>query len=288
MAPDGSPQGPKKEQKKPLNATFREFSFDDADAVTETPASAKAAFKDRAHRKPPADVPIRRTGHEKKWTVEFIDEQDRLEGMARTLLPKRPEIRLAIEEASDIDLLRIVAAGILEQMYRGKRGDEAVDALSAAALLADAGNFHRISSQFRPMTVFIAEELMMAETAPNHKSLLVDIASMEVESRTVYIALQTAALEMIRRGMNDGGIEPEKRDHVALSEMIAAAADGVDVELLQRAATLYNAVSAESGYTQSLRFTQDMKLEASPWPDIVASEPRKKPSNKPPRKSPKP
>ena len=204
---------------------------------------------------------------------------------ARGFLPDTPEISRAIEEASDLDMVRIIAAGVLEQHFRGFiDDDEVVDSFSAAALLVDAENFENIAEQFDDLTRAIVDEIHMAEDTDDDASFLLNIGSMEPETKAVFLALQVAELQKMQQDIRDGGPAPDAEEHATLGREVAAAATGgMGRSLLRRAVSIYNEVSVESNLTLTLKISNDGDVELAPFPDVVAQRQPKGPKYTPPK-----
>ena len=144
------------------------------------------------------------------------------------ILPKRKEIRKAIEEASDLDMTRVIAAGLIEGHYRGRLDPKDVDSMSAAALLVDAENFDDIFEMFDPLTTSIVDEIRMTDELEDPDQYYNALSQMEPESKRVFIALQLAELEAAQEDLKEGRDGPYPDDHEEMAEKIAAAySDGV-------------------------------------------------------------
>lgn len=293
MAKKSASDNAKDKEKKRLRDSFRSFDLDPVDPPAPAEAEPEKNIYDLGFNTRDAandDAPEDDDRPSKKgWSLEEEAEQERIVEAAMGILPKRKEIRKAIEEASDLDMIRVIAAGLIESHYRGRLDPKDVDSMSAAALLVDAENFDDIFEMFDPMTAGIVDEIRMAEDIEDPDQYYDTLAQMEPESKRVFIALQLAELEASQEDLKEGRDGPYPDDHEDMAEKIAAASEGVDKGMLRRAVSLFNEVSRGSGYTVNLSINKDGVVESQPFPDIPVKKEPKDPSAKgAPPKPPKP
>ncbi|HYD17615.1 MAG TPA: hypothetical protein VEF76_03955, partial [Patescibacteria group bacterium] len=261
MTKNAAPGSDSSKPKKPLKSSFRSFDLFEDEPAAPQPEPEPEADKniydlgeefDRAAN----DNDFEERGNRKEWSLEFEAEQERIIDAAKYLLPKHDEILRALEEASDLNMQGVIAAGLLENHYRDRIEDEDVDSMSAAALLVDADNFDDIAGNFAPMTAGIAGEIRDAENADDMEDYLIALAQMEPESKRVFIALQVADLEAAQEDLKEGRDGPDAEDHEEMAEMISAASDGVEKGLVRRAVSLFNEVSRGSGFLTNLGYDE--------------------------------
>lgn len=290
MAKDEKPRNPRSSLRK----EFQEFSFPDESPAPQTPAELKPEDTDfepytGARRIPvqggdegPAEIPVNR---DPEWSLEYEEEQRRIQEAAYQFLPRSPEVQNAITNSDGLDLIGVIAGGVLEEHYRDRFEDEEVDSYIAAALLLDANNFDQIADIFDPLTVAIVDEIRMAEDEKIFEDMLANVTSMEPEAKRVYIALQIAQLEAVQQELRAGAEPPDVEYHDDIAEMIAAAVSQGDVDggLVRRAVNLYNEVGVASNYLTTLRMNPDNTVEVLDSPGLVAEKPKKP---QPPKKNP--
>ncbi len=285
MAKKSASDNAKDKEKKRLRDSFRSFDLEPVDppAPAEAPPEPEKNIYDLGLNNRDAanddDADDDRPS-KKGWSLEEEAEQERIVEAAMGILPKRKEIRKAIEEASDLDMIRVIAAGLIEGHYRGRLDPEDVDSMSAAALLVDAENFDDIFESFEPMTAGIVDEIRMAEDIEDPDQYYHTLAQMEPESKRVFIALQLAELEAAQEDLKEGRDGPYPDDHEEMAEKIAAASEGVDKGMVRRAVNLFNEVSRGSGYTVNLSIDKDGNVQSQPFPDIPVRKEPKDPSAK--------
>ncbi|MDI1228746.1 MAG: hypothetical protein PSY14_13780 [bacterium] len=291
MAKKSASENAKDKEKKRLRDSFRSFDLEPVDppAPTEAPSEPEKNIydlglnnRDAANDDADEDRPSK-----KGWSLEEEAEQERIVEAAMGILPKRKEIRKAIEEASDLDMTRVIAAGLIEGHYRGRLDPKDVDSMSAAALLVDAENFDDIFEMFDPLTTSIVDEIRMTDEMEDPDQYYNALSQMEPESKRVFIALQLAELEAAQEDLKEGRDGPYPDDHEEMAEKIAAASEGVDKGMVRRAVSLFNEVSRGSGYTVNLSINKDGLVESQPFPDIPVRKEPKGPKDATP-KAPKP
>lgn len=266
-----------------LQRQFREFSLDeDEGAAAPRPAAPKPPLPvEKAPALKPEDMkfaPFKgdepdEEEAEDAWYRAQEEEaaQERTFAAAESFLPRRRAIRHALEEISNLKMHAVIAAGLIEEHYRGRLPDAEVDVMSIAALTLEAENFDDIFDELPSDAVGIVDELRRAQDEPDDEARLNHLAGMEDISKTVFMAFAAADLQMTLHEMEeeeDPG--PSKDDHDMLAEAISAAAEGVDRSLLRRTANLFNDVAAETGNPARLKVTNDNKITVQPFPDIIA------------------
>lgn len=291
MAKKSASDNAKDKEKKRLRDSFRSFDLDPVDPPAPAEQEPGKDLYDLGFNTRDAanddDVPDDDRPSRKGWSLEEEAEQERIAQAALGILPKRKEIRRAIEEASDLDMTRVIAAGLIENHYRGRLNPKDVDSMTAAALLVDAENFDDIFESFDPLTTSIVDEIRMTDEIEDPEQYYSALSQMEPESKRVFIALQLAELEAAQEDLKEGRDGPYQDDHEAMAEDIAAASEGVDKGLVRRAVSLFNEVSRNSGYTVNLTIDKDGYVQSQPFPDIPVKKEPKDPKNGAP-KPPKP
>lgn len=291
MAKKSASENAKDKEKKRLRDSFRSFDLAPVDPPAPAEQEPEKNLYDLGFNTRDAanddDVPEDDRPSKKGWSLEEEAEQERIAQAAMGILPKRKEIRRAIEEASDLDMTRVIAAGLIENHYRGRLNPKDVDSMTAAALLVDAENFDDIFESFDPLTTSIVDEIRMTDEIEDPEQYYSALSQMEPESKRVFIALQLAELEAAQEDLKEGRDGPYQDDHEAMAEDIAAASEGVDKGLVRRAVSLFNEVSRNSGYTVNLTIDKDGYVQSQPFPDIPVKKEPKDPKNGAP-KPPKP
>lgn len=291
MAKKSASDNAKDKEKKRLRDSFRSFDLDPVEPPAPAEQEPEKDLYDLGFNTRDAanddDVPDDDRPSRKGWSLEEEAEQERIVQAALGILPKRKEIRRAIEEASDLDMTRVIAAGLIENHYRGRLNPKDVDSMTAAALLVDAENFDDIFESFDPLTTSIVDEIRMTDEIEDPDQYYSALSQMEPESKRVFIALQLAELEAAQEDLKEGRDGPYQDDHEAMAEDIAAASEGVDKGLVRRAVSLFNEVSRNSGYTVNLTIDKDGYVQSQPFPDIPVKKEPKDPKNGAP-KPPKP
>lgn len=291
MAKKSASDNAKDKEKKRLRDSFRSFDLDPVDPPAPAEQEPEKDLYDLGFNTRDAanddDVPDDDRPSRKGWSLEEEAEQERIAQAALGILPKRKEIRRAIEEASDLDMTRVIAAGLIENHYRGRLNPKDVDSMTAAALLVDAENFDDIFESFDPLTTSIVDEIRMTDEIEDPEQYYSALSQMEPESKRVFIALQLAELEAAQEDLKEGRDGPYQDDHEDMAEKIAAASEGVDKGLVRRAVSLFNEVSRNSGYTVNLTIDKDGYVQSQPFPDIPVKKEPKDPKNGAP-KPPKP
>lgn len=285
MAKENAKDSAKDKEKKRLRDSFKSFDLDPVDPPTPANQETDNNIYDLGLNNRDAanddDAPEDDDRPSKKgWSLEEEAEQERIVEAAMGILPKRKEIRKAIEEASDLDMIRVIAAGLIENHYRGRLDPKDVDSMSAAALLVDAENFDDIFDKFDPLTGSIVDEIRMTDEIEDPDQYYTALSQMEPESKRVFIALQLAELEASQEDLKEGRDGPYQDDHEEMAEKIAAASDGLDKGLVRRAVSLFNEVSRGSGYTVNLTFDNQGYVQSQPFPDIPVKKEPKDPSAK--------
>lgn len=285
-----------KKQPSKLQRHFQEFSLDDTPAPA-SPAAPKAPLSPEPARADlkPEDMKFKRfTGDEaaeeeaeERWYAEQdeAEQQERTFEAAKGFLPRRKAIRRALDEISNLEMHAVIAAGIIEEHFRGKLQDSDVDAMTIAALTLNADNFDDIFDELPEDSVGMVDELRRAQDELDDHERLLQLAGMEDISRTVFLSFAAADLQMTLHEMaeeDDPG--PTKDDHDMLGEAIVAAGDGMNRSLLRRVTNLFNDVAAVTDNPTRLKVTKDNKVTSQPFPDIIAEKlPRPEDSPKDPK-----
>ena len=183
------------------------------------------------------------------WGEDDDMEDDPLYNIANQLLPDRPEINLTINSIDHFDTTCLVAAGVIEEEMRGQMKDELVDQLTAGALLVGAQNFDDVAPELSHKTVSLVDAFMAAvesgtPSAPSFKSL-------DMQTQRLMVAMMTADLEMLHKGMRDGSvIAPPDYELEMVGSFLADASRSAaakptpaDIRLMKRAARVFNDVS---------------------------------------------
>jgi hypothetical protein len=190
-------------------------------------------------------------------------EENPLLNIAHRLLPKTPEIRLALKEMSGFDVSNLTMAGIIEDEFRGKLPANQVDSMTVAALLVGADNTAEILGKFREETranlisfVEIAAPSPMADKTPYQ--------SYPDDARRIFMAMVATELHMTKNMMQKkDGMEPRRDLGVIASHIIReskispAGKKPCDVSMLARAVKEFNEVTKLSGVTLLLVLNAD-------------------------------
>lgn len=269
----------KDNDKKPLSRKFQSFSFDDAPARTpQKPASEKPSIDDVSHLKYEryrGTQDASASGDEEDDDFElrraYAAEQERAFEAARGFLPRRRQIRDALDIISNLDMQAVIAAGIIEETYRKRLPDQRVDDMIVAALCADADNFDDITDRLTPEAVGMVDELRMLSEEGDDKRRLTAARQLEVETKRVFLATAIADLDMLTYEMDNDtadAIAPSKQEHDLLAELIMATTYGVENPLIVRAVTSYNAVSRAAGLSTLLEQDARHEVNINPFADV--------------------
>lgn len=213
---------------------------------------------------------------------EYEAQQERTFDVARSFLPRNKTVRSALEDISNLEMQTVIAAGILEEHYRGKLQDKAVNTLTVAALVLDADNYDDLFDSIHPDVVMIVDELRGMEEFTDPAVRMAMVQSLEPESRRVFLAFMAADLQMLQHEMEEGtDTGPDKPEHDDLAKFIAAAAEGADRPLLRRVVNLYNDVAEACDIPTRVKLMPDKTVDILPFPDIIAEKAPKPP--KPPK-----
>ncbi|MBI1216176.1 MAG: hypothetical protein GC185_10200 [Alphaproteobacteria bacterium] len=203
--------------------------------------------------------------------MEYEARQDRAFDAARGFLPRRQQIRDALEEISNLEMQAVVAAGILEETYRGKLKDQTVDDMIVAALCYDAQNFDDIAEFVTPEVVGMVDEMRMMAEEENDARRLQMAQSLETDTKRVFLANAIADLDMVTYECDSGSADaapPSKEEHDMLAEYIMATTYGVETPLIQRAVTSYNTVSQIAGIDTLLQQNGRGEVEVNPFANV--------------------
>ena len=287
MAEVEKPRNPRSSLRK----EFQEFSFPDESPARKTPDEFKPEdlrpedLKFEPYRGSNAPPPAQNDNTDPRWSLEYEEEQRRIQEAAYQFLPRSAEVQNAITNSDGLDLIGVIAGGILEEHYRDRFDDDEVDSYIAAALLLDAQNYDEIAPVFDALTTSIVDEIRMAEDEKVFEDMLDNVTSMEPEAKRVYLALQIAQLEAVQQELREGNDPPEAEYHDDIADMIAAAVSQGDIDsgLVRRAVNLYNEVGVASNYLTTLRMNADNTVEVLETPGLIAEKPKKP---QPPKKKP--
>lgn len=212
-----------------------------------------------------------------EFEQEMQREQERTFDAAGHMLPRRREIREALENISNLSMVDVITAGVIEETYRGRLNDARVDAMTAAALLIDADNFDDITGLFMPETVGMVDEIHRMMDEPDEELQLFNLRSMEPDSKRLFLANAAAGMEMTKYEMKEyGDAGPEKEQHDGFAKLIVAAAqEDVDARIVNRAIKAYNEVSALCGHGTTIKQSPDGQFTINDQPDIVVKMPQK-------------
>lgn len=202
---------------------------------------------------------------------EFRAEQERAISAAGHMLPRRREIRDALENVSNLSMADVITAGIIEETYRGRLPDLRVDAMTTAALLMDADNFDDITGLFQPETVGMVDEMHRMMMEPDEEVKLLELGGMEPDSKRLFLANTAAGMEMTKYEIREyGDAGPELEEHEILAKFIVAAAkDDVDTRIVNRAIKAFNEVSEMCGHGTTIKQLAGGELVINDLPDIV-------------------
>lgn len=307
--PQKQPQ-PKKDADKSflLKRGGQSFDFDDEPANTpaapkapETPAKKDISFKpyrpngqnDRISEMTDMEDD-EADGDSDFWGEDDDMEEDPLYNIANQLLPDRPEINVTINSIDHFDTTCLVAAGVIEEEMRGHMKDALVDQLTAGALLVGAQNFDDVAANLSHQTVSLVDAFMAAvengtPSAPSFKSL-------DMQTQRLMVAMMTADLEMLHKGMHDGSvIAPPDYELEMVGSFLADASRSAaakptpaDIRLMKRAARVFNEVSHALPLDVKLTAAADgfnlVEKNAAPAPkEIKPRQNKPKGTPKPPR-----
>lgn len=225
------------------------------------------------------------------WGEDDNEEDDPLYNVANRLLPDRPEINVTINSISNFDMTCLIAAGVIEEEMRGRTKDDLVDSLTAGALLVGAHNFDDVAENLSPDTVSLVDAFMAAvetgtPSAPAFQSL-------DMQTQRLMVAMMTADLEMLHKGMKDGSVIPPSdyeletvgRFLADASRQASEKATTGDVRLMKRAAKIFNEVSHALPLDVKMRQADDLGFDLveknTPEPPKAAKPQRPKPKGKP-------
>lgn len=224
------------------------------------------------------------------WGEDDDMEDDPLYNIANQLLPDRPEINLTINSIDHFDTTCLVAAGVIEEEMRDQMKDSQVDQLTAAALLVGAQNFDDIAPELSHQTVSLVDAFMAAVESGTPSPTY--FKSLDMQTQRLMVAMMTADLEMLHKGMRDGSvIAPPDYELEMVGSFLADASRSAaakptpaDIRLMKRAARVFNEVSHA--------LPLDVKLTAKPdgfdLVDKNAAPQEVKPKPPKPKGTPKP
>ena len=226
------------------------------------------------------------------WGEDDDMEDDPLYNIANQLLPDRPEINVTINSIDHFDTTCLVAAGVIEEEMRDHMKDEQVDHLTAAALLVGAQNFDDVAPELSHKTVSLVDAFMAAvengTPSPGY------FKSLDMQTQRLMVAMMTADLEMLHKGMRDGSvIAPPDYELEMVGSFLADASHSAadkptpaDVRLMKRAARVFNDVSHALPLEVKLAAKPDgyelVEKNAAPQ-EIKPKAPKPKGTPKPPR-----
>lgn len=172
--------------------------------------------------------------------------------IARRLLPKTPEVSLALREISNLEASNLTMAATIEEEYRGKLPAETVDSLTAAALLIGADNLRRIIPKFEKETV--RNLVGFSGLAVPEGGDVMPYESYPDNARRLFMALMTTELHLTKAAFKTKNISMERKDLGVIASNIIreskvgqAGKKACDVSMLARAVKEYNEVTRLSG-----------------------------------------
>lgn len=225
------------------------------------------------------------------WGEDDDMEDDPLYNVANRILPDRPEINVTINSIANFDMTCLVAAGLIEEEMRGRTKDALVDSLTSAALLVGAENFDDVAANLSAETVSLVDSFMAA--VENGTPSTPSFQSLDMQTQRLMVAMMTADLEMLHKGMNDGYIIPPSdfeletvgRFLADASRQAAEKATSGDVRLMKRAAKAFNEVSHALPLDVKMRQAEDLGFDlvdkSTPEPPKAAKQQPPKPKGKP-------
>lgn len=276
--PQKTPQ-PKKDADKSflLKRDGQSFDFDDAPAspppARKTPEEPVSKGYDFLPYRPNGDDPYiselsdsdddDSDEHDSAfWGEDDDTEDDPLYNIANQLLPDRPEINLTINSIDHFDTTCLVAAGVIEEEMRDHMKDDLVDQLTSGALLVGAQNFDDVAANLSHKTVSLVDAFMAAVESGTPSPTY--FKSLDMQTQRLIVAMMTADLEMLHKGMRDGSvIAPPDYELEMVGSFLADASRNAatkptpaDIRLMKRAANIFNEVSHA--------LPLDVKLAAKP------------------------
>lgn len=225
------------------------------------------------------------------WGEDDDMEDDPLYNVANRILPDRPEINVTINSISNFDVTCLVAAGLVEEEMRGRTKDTLVDSLTSAALLVGAENFDDVAANLSAETVSLVDSFMAA--VENGTPSTPSFRSLDMQTQRLMVAMMTADLEMLSKGMKDGSVIPPSdfeletvgRFLADASRQAAEKATSGDVRLMKRAAKAFNEVSHALPLDVKMRQAEDLGFDLvdknTPEPPKAAKQQPSKPKGKP-------
>jgi hypothetical protein len=269
-----------KDDNQPLHRKFQSFSFSaDGSSHEDTPKPQKPAND-------PNDISklkyerYRGLGHTIEDMIdeddmlaqqEYERDQDRAFEAARSFLPFRKEIRAALDSISNLHMQAVIAAGILEETYRGRMPDQNVDNMIVAALCFGANNFDDIADRLTPEAVGMVDELLMMAEEEDEGTRLQIARGIEPDTKRVFLANAIADLDMITYEIDNDTADaapPHKKEHDLLAAFIMETTYGVDNKLIDRAVTSFNTVSRAAKIDTLLQQNARHEVEINAFADI--------------------
>ncbi len=242
--------------KQPFDRSFKQFFFDAA----EDPRPR--SFPDKGTLFPEATGDI--LDQDSEFDILPDDaaqaEHERLTEIARNLLPQHDEIMDALFYVTHLDILGLMTAATVEDEFRGRLDDAAVDRLTAAALIVGGENAETIKDFFSTETASLIEEFLDALAAPDAKRRQNKISGFSVDAKRLYLASIAADLEITRRNLAEGNETPPSKSQMdAMAALIAqsAAMRDVDTGILHRIVFTYNKLAENLGLSQTLQQKAD-------------------------------
>lgn len=209
---------------------------------------------------------------------EFM-EQEKLRDIARATLPQNPEISDAIEHVSNVDVLSLMTAGVIEEHFRGNQRDEDVDRMVAAVLLTGAENADDLRNWFAPETIALCDYFTDMANEENQQRRQNLLQAMPRDARRIFVASIVADLELSHRNLEEGNtVPPHRREMEALSSFLArtSTVEGLDPLLMGRAADSFNALAERLGQNTRLFRQQSGHLRVGRTPDTHQAQKRER------------
>jgi hypothetical protein len=290
------PEAPRQSKKTSLSKTFQDFSFGaEPDAPAIDVRTGKTALPPVSP--PPAGPrlltpedmdfePYRglnpRGGADNGWDAEEIQrqedemwedkraweaEQERIFEAAGSMFRKNRPVHGVLELLSNLEMQSVIAAGILDQQYRGRLPDARVNDMMIAALASRAANFDDICGELPPYAVGMVDELRMMADEEEEDMRLLHAANLDLDSKRVLVADMLADMNMTLQDMRGGLNGPSKEDHDALATFLKAASGDVDRGLVRQAVDMFNLISTATDNGTTLRQKPDGEVTISSSPD---------------------
>lgn len=244
--------------KQPFDRSPKRFVFDTEDDRPDT--ARPHPFPDKGELFPPPSGDILDSDFEIFPEDSAQAERERLIEIARLYLPPHDQISDALFRVSSFDIINLMTAATIEDEFRGRLDDDAVDRLTAAAIIVGTEDASDILDFFPNETAALVMEFLDALDAETVKKRQDRIARFSPDAKRLFLAGITADLEISRRNLEEGTDTPPRKPQMdAMASLIAqtSALEGMDASLLRRAALSYNKLAHELGITRRLQQNKD-------------------------------